>query len=125
MLCMVAQAQGVHCISIEESRMLHEDAVRAHVQEAILQNNVKEIKLLKEEKITLKNDYAELLRTAEEKSKKQEEKLQQTEVILNTRTKERDHFEDLYKRQKIIGTLKILGIGVLGASAGYFAGKVF
>lgn len=115
----------LHCISIEDSRRLHEDALRAREQEALLVNDGKQIQLLKDEKEQIRADMNTKLQLSEEKFKKQVEITEAQESKIKTLESESKFYRDEYKRQKILGTLKVLGIGVSAAAAGYLAGKIF
>ena len=121
-LCM---AQQMHCIPIEESRRLHEDALRAKSQEAILVNDAKQIDLLIEEKEQIRMDMNQKIELSEEKFKKQVEITEALNRKISILETESGFYRDKYKRQKILNGLKVIGIGISAAAGGYLAGKIF
>ena len=118
-------AQQMHCIPIEESRRLHEDALRAKSQEAILVNDAKQIDLLIEEKEQIRMDMNQKIELSEEKFKKQVEITEALNRKISILETESGFYRDKYKRQKILNGLKVIGIGISAAAGGYLAGKIF
>lgn len=114
----------VHCIPIEESRHLHEDALRVREQEALLLKDAQHIKLLEEEKETIRKDMNTQLQLSEEKFRKQLEISIAQENKIEVLGTESKYYRDKYKKQKILGTFKVIGIALGAASVGYFVDNI-
>lgn len=113
-----------HCISIEESRWLHEDAVRSYVQDTLIVEQGKRITLLQQQNNTLFNDFNERLTIANQKFNKQVEVTMYEQLQKESFKSESEYNRKRFKKERLKkwGTV-ILGV-VIGAAGGYVAGSL-
>lgn len=98
-----------HCIEIERSRKLHEDAVKRYYFEALSDSLSSQVELLQSEKESLRTDYERIIELERENNADLKEKFQNQKGISVSHEEENKHL----KKKVRARTWQRNGLGVI------------
>lgn len=98
-----------HCLSLADSRRLHEDAVKRYYFEALSDSLSSQVELLQSEKESLRTDYERIIELERENNADLKEKFQNQKSISVSHEEENKHL----KKKVRARTWQRNGLGVI------------